>query len=92
MNTPNEQEIHLLIDMISERLEDPRSSEISNKEVKDGFTCGRDILIERMKETEAYGAIASLTTVRSRAIAMLFYDFLIGESDAKSILVIEFRN
>ncbi len=90
MNTPNEQEIHLLIDRVSERLEDPRSSEICNKDVKDGFTIGREILMSRMKETEAYSTIASLSSVRSRSIAMLFYSFVIGDVDAQAIIGIEF--
>lgn len=85
---PTEFQIQNTIDMIDDKLDDPKAELSSNLAVKEGYTEALDILVN---DRQTYDGIDSLTTVQGRAIAVLAVDYLLGDCEQKVLVGVPFK-
>lgn len=80
---PTELQVKNTIQDIKKRLKEPLMSKPVNRPVKEGYTEVVNILVDGR---ETYDGIDKLLTLRSRAIAILGVDYLLGECTHKALL------
>ncbi|MDQ1088583.1 hypothetical protein [Siphonobacter sp. SORGH_AS_1065] len=80
---PTESQIQKTIDLIDDKLDDPKAELASNLAVKEGYVEALDILVN---DRQTYEGIDALTTVQSRAIAVLAVDYLLGDCEQKVLV------